>query len=107
MRETIAKAAPEIPGNVPYKDRIPLGGVAPETDRERCTLCGTCATVCPTFVIRVEKEVVTEAQNCIMCCACVKGCPEYARALQHPMISARREMLINNCSKRKEPACFL
>lgn len=107
LQGAVAMATPQIPGNVPYRERLPLGGVAPETDRERCTLCGTCATVCPTFVIRVQKEVVTDAQNCVMCCACVKYCPENARALRHPIVNARREMLINNCSQRKEPACFL
>ena len=102
-----AEAAPEIPGNVPYKERPPLGGIAPETDYELCTLCGICASVCPIEIITVADKVTTKAENCVMCCACVKVCPEQARALQHPMIAGRREMLINNCSARKEPQLFL
>jgi ferredoxin len=107
LREEPGSAAPEIPGTVPYKERAPLGGIAPETSRESCTLCGTCAGVCPTYVIEVQQEVTTNAQNCIMCCACVKSCPEGARALRHPMVEARRELLVKNCSQRKEPSIFL
>ena len=107
LQDGVGKTPPKIAGDVPYKERTPFGGIAPETDRELCTLCGTCARVCPTFVIRVDKEVITTAENCIMCCACVKYCPEMARAMNHPMIEGRREMLMKNCSERKEPDCFL
>lgn len=106
MQENIGKVAPEIPGDVPYKERAPLGGISPATNRKLCTLCATCAEVCPTFAIKVNREVITEAKNCIMCCACVKNCPEKARELKHPMVETRREMLIKNCSKRKEPDYF-
>lgn len=102
-----AETALEIPGNVPYRERPPLGGISPETDYELCTLCGICATVCPTAIITVADTVITKAENCVMCCACVKICPEQARALKHPMIAGRRDMLIKNCSERKEPQLFL
>ena len=100
-------AAPHIPGDTPYKERVPLGGIAPATDKALCTLCGTCAKVCPTFVIQVEEEVKTAAENCVMCCACVKACPEQARTLTHPMIESRRQMLVANFSQRREPEIFL
>jgi ferredoxin len=107
LQENGGKSTPEIPGNVPYKEKPPLGGIAPETNPELCTLCGTCAKVCPTQVIRVGGEVITEAENCIMCCACVKYCPEKARELKNPLVADRREMLIKNCSQPKEPDYFL
>ena len=72
-----------------------------------CTLCGACAKVCPTFVIRVEDEVTTAAENCVMCCACVKVCPVQARFFNHPMIEARRQLLVTNFSERREPELFL
>jgi ferredoxin len=100
-------AIPEIPGDVPYKERVPLGGISPVTDSNLCTLCGTCATVCPTFIIRANSEVVTNAKKCIMCCACVKNCPENARALSHPAVQNRRDLLIQNCSVGKEPVIFI
>ncbi|BEH08979.1 4Fe-4S binding protein [Geobacter sulfurreducens subsp. ethanolicus] len=97
----------DIPGNIPYKERVPLGGICPETMPELCTLCKTCARICPAFIITVDQEVTTKAENCVMCCACVKFCPYHARVMRHPMVEARRDMLIKNCSERKEPSCFL
>lgn len=70
---------PQIPGEVPYKERVPLGGVAPVTISERCTLCGTCA----------------------------EGCPEQARQMGHPRVQERRDLLIQHCSQRKEPVIFI
>lgn len=101
------QATLEIPGNTPYKERIPLGGICPETNPELCTLCKTCSRVCPAFIISVDQAVSTEAGNCIMCCACVKSCPHHARVMRHPMVEARRDLLVKTCSERKELAYFL
>jgi len=98
---------PEIEGNVPYKERVKFGGVAPETDAETCTLCGACAKVCPVRIITVSDFVATRAENCIMCSACVKICPVEARPFNHPRIEERRELLIKNCSTPKAAKMFL
>ncbi|MDA3903583.1 MAG: 4Fe-4S binding protein [Desulfuromusa sp.] len=98
---------PEIDGNVPYKERVKFGGVAPETDADICILCGRCAEVCPVRVITVSNAVTTQAENCIMCSACVKICPVEARPFNHPVIKERRELLIKNCSTAKRPKIFL
>jgi ferredoxin len=99
--------SPEIDGNVPYKERVQIGGVAPETDSKKCTLCGECATVCPAGIINVSDSVTTHADNCIMCCACVKTCEVEARSFNHPRIEERRAMLRKNCSTPKMPEVFL
>lgn len=96
----------ELPGNRPYRERPPLGGVAPELVPSRCTRCGACASVCPSGVISSGPEVVTDAAGCILCCACVRSCPVEARVLQHPMIVGRREMLLAHCSSPKRPSLF-
>lgn len=98
---------PEIDGQVPYKERVKFGGVAPETDAEVCVLCGQCATACPVHVIRVTDEVTTEAQNCIMCSACLRVCRPGARQFVHPVIGERRELLVKNCSTPKQPILFI
>lgn len=100
-------AAPEIAGNRPYKDRVPLGGIAPETDPLKCTLCGRCAAVCPVGIITVTDKVVTDPATCVMCCACIKVCADKARFFHHPRIEERREMLVKNCSTPKAPKVFL
>lgn len=99
--------SPEIDGNVPYKERVQIGGVAPETDSEKCSLCGECATVCPAGVIIVSDSVTTRADNCVMCCACVKVCEFDARPFNHPRIEERRGLLLKNCSTPKAPEIFL
>jgi ferredoxin len=96
-----------IPGNVPYREGVVLGQIAPETITERCVLCGVCASVCPTFTISVTDKVLTEPAQCVMCCACVKGCPHEARVMTHPVVAERRTLLAENFSHRKEPQWFL
>jgi ferredoxin len=96
-----------IPGNTPYKERVALSGICPETNPALCTLCKVCADLCPVSIITVNQEVITNADLCILCCACVKGCPHAARQMRHPMVETRREMLAKNCNARKEPSCFL
>ncbi len=96
-----------VPGNVPYRDGVVLGQIAPETVAEKCVLCGRCATVCPAFTIRVADQVLTEVAQCVMCCACVKNCPHEARVMRHPVVAERRTMLAENFNRRKEPQWFL
>jgi len=98
---------PKIDGNLPYKERVPIGGIAPETESKACVLCGRCAEVCPSGVVTVSDSVITRADNCIMCCACVKNCEFQARTFRHPRIEERRAMLQKNCSTPKIPAIFL
>jgi ferredoxin len=98
---------PAIDGNTPYRERVPLGGVAPDTDHDKCILCGKCAEVCPTGVIEVSDIVSTNAADCVMCCACVKICAENARPFHHPRIEERRAMLLKNSSIPKAPTLFL
>lgn len=96
-----------IPGNVSYREGVVLGQIAPETIAERCILCGVCASVCPTFTIRITDQVLTETAKCVMCCACVKGCPHEARVMTHPVVAERRTLLAENFRRRKEPQWFL
>lgn len=99
--------SPAIPGNIPYRERPPLGGISPSLIQERCTLCGACIKVCPTNVIAMSDGITTDARDCILCCACVKNCPEKARVLDHPVLNARREMLTTQYRARKEPSIFM
>ena len=98
---------PAIDGNTPYRERVPLGGVAPETISGKCTLCGKCAEICPTGVIDVSATVSTNAADCVMCCACVKICAVDARPFNHPRIEERRALLLQNCRTPKAPVLFL
>ena len=97
----------ELPGSFPYE----AGGarsmaVSPVTDEETCTVCGTCASVCPTEAICINGSVATEIELCIRCCACIKSCPTGARAIEDSMWKNIAIWLNENCSIRKEPQFF-
>ncbi len=44
------------------------------TINDKCTLCGTCAKVCPTKNIEVSDKV-NYFSNCISCLGCIHNCP--------------------------------
>jgi ferredoxin len=98
-----------VPGNFPYKERKPSTETppAPTTIADLCTLCGDCATVCPTGAITVSDTVITKAAACIQCCACTRACPTGARVMEDPRILRTAAWLYENHSARKEPEVFL
>lgn len=97
----------EVPGNSPYKERRKPAEISPSTQEDPCTLCGTCASVCPVSAITVEEAVETDKLGCILCCACVKNCPTGARVVEEPMLKKMAEWLSTNCQTRKEPEIFV
>lgn len=102
-----AKNEMSIPGNHPYKERPPAHSQSPITQAGLCTLCGTCAAVCPTQVIEVADTVTTDQSGCIACCACIKNCPTQARIYTASDINEKAQWLHENCSERKSPEVFI
>lgn len=49
-------------------------------DVEACTGCGTCQTVCPHGVFKIEahKAGIVDRDGCMECGACATNCPEEA-----------------------------
>lgn len=97
----------EVPGKKPFRERGIVEPFSPETDRSTCSLCGTCATVCPTAAVIVAGLVETMKERCIRCSACVKNCPTGARHWEHEGLKRAVSRLYENCSVRKEPELFL
>ena len=97
----------EVPGDTPYKLKVELPTISPQTLVEKCKLCGICSEVCPVNAIEVSLDVQTQAEACIWCCACVKACPQNARVFVHPVITNISNLLVKNCSERKEPEFFM
>lgn len=58
------------------------------TVEEQCTLCKTCAKVCPEKNITVDKSVKF-GKNCISCLACTQNCPQNAIRYKHEKSKAR------------------
>lgn len=73
-----------VPGNRPYKPEMNMP-VTP-ISLPSCTMCGTCAAVCPTDAISVANgAVITDAKKCILCMACTHICAKHARILPPPL----------------------
>lgn len=96
----------EIPGRFPYEGGVRSMVVSPVTEEETCTVCGTCASVCPTAAISVDGSVATNVELCIRCCACIKNCPTTARVMEDSMMEKIIHWLNENCNTRKEPQVF-
>jgi len=106
--QTLDQTAPlQVPGNFPYKEGMKALNISPVTQESLCTMCGTCASVCPTGAISINETVITDSGKCILCCACIKNCPTQARVFDAPPIKAKAEWLSKNCRDRKEPELYL
>jgi len=97
----------DVPGNFPYKEGVAPSKAAASTDNDACTMCETCATVCPTGAITYEDEVITDKDKCILCCACVRACPTEARELSLPPILEKIKWLHDNCKVPKKAELFI
>lgn len=96
-----------VPGNFPYKERRTRPKISPITQEAICSLCGTCATVCPVGIITVNNAVITDPDGCIYCCSCIKNCPTQARILDEAShVIETAERLSKTCRDRKEPEIY-
>jgi len=96
----------EVPGRFPYESGPRSMAASPVTKEDTCTVCGTCASVCPTAAISINGSVATRVELCIRCSACVKNCPTGARVWEDSMMKKIANWLNENCSTRKEPQIF-
>ena len=50
-------------------------------NEERCTHCGACITICPTFAFEIDpvtRQVKFYNEKCVACGLCIKACPPRA-----------------------------
>jgi ferredoxin len=95
-----------LPGRFPHEGGARSIAASPVTIESVCTLCGTCAGVCPTAAIAVDGRVATQVALCIRCCACIKNCPSGARVWEDDTMKKITAWLNQNCRSRKEPQFY-
>lgn len=95
-----------IKGNRPYKkpSRVPLH---PKTDRQKCNLCGTCASQCPAQAIDITNPTRTDGKKCITCCRCINLCPHQARHLGGLLYKIAGYKFVKDNTRRLEPEWFI
>lgn len=96
----------EVPGDRPYKDRMPVSAVPLST--AACVKCGECRKICPTgAAITAMGTIVTDKKRCIQCMACAAVCPNGARILPPSFAEKIEEMLAPLKDIRKANETFL
>lgn len=74
-------------------------------DRDKCTGCGMCATVCPhgVFAINEKKANIIARDACMECGACAQNCPFQAITVQSGVGCAHA--LLKGKLQGAEPSC--
>ena len=89
--------APQQIEHFPILPGAPYGRV--RVDSEKCTLCMSCASVCPAKALSAGDDtprVVFHESNCVQCSICANSCPERAITLEARYLA--------DPEKRRQPA---
>ena len=95
-----------IKGNFPYKEvkSVPMK----PSSGENCSLCGTCADICPVQAITLtDTSTLTDESRCISCGACISVCPDESRQYRGADYEKFKGKFIERFSLRKEPETFV
>lgn len=98
-------AAPEIPGNRPYREFKP--SPLPQTVDDNCTHCGLCARECPGNAIDSDDQSIVDKGRCFCCMRCINICPVHARHPAPSFIKAVSEKLVPLCAQRRANTFFV
>ena len=104
--EDFSKINIQVPGNTPYK-KYGKNVLFPKADNNMCTLCASCAKVCPTGSIPVKEPNKTDTKKCIGCMKCVQVCRQHARSVNALKMKVIEGKLKKACRSDKEAEIFL
>ena len=100
--EHLLRHAPVKPELITLNAGSPFGAI--EVDREKCTLCMSCAGACPESALMdggEEPKLKFLERNCVQCGLCVSTCPENAVRLVPRLLltELRKEQVVLNESE--------
>lgn len=96
----------QVPGNTPYKKYM-KNSLFPKADSKTCTLCGSCARVCPVNAISVKEPNKTDTRKCIGCMKCTRVCRQRSRSVNALKMRVVEGKLNKACRSDKEADIFL
>jgi ferredoxin len=110
--ETFIDQTKREPGGLTVQPGDPFA--LPLVDEERCTLCRSCATVCPSHAFRFDVErqrLSLKVVDCVACGLCEGVCPEDAIVLRRELYLERgaleEQVLVEDetvlCAQCKQP----
>lgn len=109
VRQIVGKL--NINKNIQFQDaKLPFGIV--EVDAKECSMCGLCASHCPTNAINLKKEMelvklLFNYNLCITCGICLKRCPRKAMRIEKLLDLKRFEQPISILMESKTVKCQL
>jgi ferredoxin len=106
--EHLNQHAPDPQRILPLPETAPFGQV--HVDKDLCTLCMACASVCPVQALQAggEKPQLNFIEdNCVQCGLCEQSCPERAITLEQRFVfSATQRKLPRNLNEEEPFACI-
>jgi len=77
-----------------------------ELDEDLCTGCGTCVTVCPQRVLRLQsrKAVIADRDACMECSACATNCAEGAVSVRKG-VGCANAIIVSAFGRRNDACC--
>lgn len=100
--------APQPLAQIPLAEGAPFGEI--RVDRDACTLCMSCVTVCPASALVDGKDTPRLSfieWNCVQCGLCESACPERAIALEARLVLDRAARMRARILNEEQPFCCI
>jgi len=94
----------QVPEILSLPAASPFGRIM--VNKEACTLCLACTSVCPANAIKAGGEspkLIFQELNCVQCGICARGCPEQAITLESRLVTDPEKRLASTTLNEEQP----